>query len=122
MESIETSWANEACCIANATELPETFTENMDNAYLSTDSKCLDFFSGVVRGIDDSDLRRLFNESYREDSEKTMQIVFYTFASRDGKDERCIGKKLIKLLLEKTEAIHLTEWIQNMVDGIIYFL
>lgn len=111
MESIETSWANEACCIANATELPETFTENMDIAYLSTNSKCLDFFTGVVRGIDDSKLRRLFNESYREDSEKTMQIVFYTFACRDGKDERNIGKKLIKLLWEKNEPLHLTEWI-----------
>ena len=96
MASINTSWETEACRIAAATELPETVTSNLDIAYITTDSNCLNFFTRCVRGIPDNELYRLFNESYLEDSEKTMQIVFYTFANREGKDEREIGKKLIK--------------------------
>lgn len=69
--------------------LNQAFTENGDKAYVSTGSKCLDYFSligGMRFNLKDS--LTLFMKSYYEDPILTIKILFYTRDIRAGLGER----------------------------------
>lgn len=78
------------------------FTENGATAYNSTTDACLDMFAtvGSLRSRNESDLRRIFDEAYKEDKLLATKILFYARDIREGCGEREIFRVLIKYLAE----------------------
>lgn len=120
-----TSWVTEA--LKQTESLNISYTENYDISYKTTNSYCLDAYTGFVRGVSEETLESLIKNAFKEDSKLTLKIVLYTYAARIGKDERDIGLYLINWILNNTEeydnCLYLINEIPNLgrYKDLIYF-
>ena len=73
----------------NSTDMSSiALTENNDLAYSTTGSKCLDFFTRIVRNANIDDTITSYREAFIESQEIALQILFNLRDIRDGKGER----------------------------------
>jgi hypothetical protein len=95
--SITASWDTNWNTASNTTSNTGSFlplgvalTENLDKAFTTSGSKCLDFFTRIVRAAPVSDFCTSFNEAWQEDKETAFKILMNLRDVRDGKGEKLI--------------------------------
>lgn len=104
-------------------ESRKTFTENGATAYNTTCSAVLDLFStiGSLREADESRVRTLFDEAYREDPLLATKCLFYARDIRGGLGERRTFRILLGHIAENhpealTNNIHLIPFFGRYDD------
>ena len=80
-------------------------TENLDKAYSTSGSKCLDFFTRITRSATISDYVTAFFAAWVEDKETACKILLNLRDIRNGKGEKmipCVLFVVLKLSLDET--------------------
>ncbi|OQS03580.1 hypothetical protein THRCLA_04103 [Thraustotheca clavata] len=75
-----------------------TTTWNGAASHGTTTSARVDFFSGVLRGTEETRIQELISKSFAEDALHTLKIVAYLRDCRGGKGEREAGRRALKWL------------------------
>lgn len=98
------SWKGKNMNFADAMKKESMFTttENGAVALRTTGNACLDLFGlvGSLRDVDDSRVKSLFSEAYKENPLFATKIVFYARDVRGGLGERKTFRTLIKYMAE----------------------
>lgn len=85
------------------TNSKHTLTENNDVQYRNSGNDCLDLFYsiGAMRNVPTEAILKKFKDSYSDNKELTMKILFWARSARNGAGERRVFKEVIDCLLQK---------------------
>lgn len=75
-----------------------TCTENLDKAYNTTGSKCLDFFTRITRNAEMTDYIATFAESFQEADNTAIKMLLNLRDVRGGKGEKLIPIVIMVLI------------------------
>lgn len=91
------------------------YTENGDDAYESTGSDCLDFFTRITRGAPLQDYIQAFIQAWRENKEIAVKILMNLRDVRNGKGEKLISIVLLVYLKMTIEEATYQAILEQMI-------
>lgn len=95
-----------------------TFTDNGAPAYNSTNSAILDAFNNFSTLIPDSDVSKYLSESWIEDPELTLRLIWTLRSIPDGKGLKETFYRCVYIILDRSVFLHTLSFFLKKKQGV----